>query len=157
MTVPLPSLRSLAAAGLVASFLGVAACDRGGPSTPTAPTAPATPTAPSGPELFVPTLPLSEIATLGVYERVEPPSEWGHSRLTFDADGSFRLEHLVEPGGAVSAAASGLYSTKGDWYVLEFLGSEWVAMASFNGACVAIEYDPRNPSSGEENGRYCRR
>jgi len=140
---------------LALALLAVAACDRGSPSIPTAPASPAAPSSPSDPEVFVPTLPSTEAATAGVYDRAEPPDTWQTSRLVVDVDGSFRLEYL-EPGGAVRGVVSGLYSRSGSWYLLQVADSNWVAMASFDGSCVEIQFNLWALLSDFENGKYCR-
>jgi hypothetical protein len=152
-------------AALFSALLAIllSSCDDGvDRSTPTAPTLGNTPSSPAPPPPPPPpptTLPVSEAATPGTYERVSPlyPGSPA-SRFVISGDGTFSLEYGSASGGGFPYP--GTYTREGDWYVLDFEGwstaGPWLASASFGGSCLEVRFNVVMQLTDFEDGRFCR-
>ena len=147
--------RRSAALAAVASLVLLLACDDDSyGSTPTAPAVRHAPpsTEPTG------SLPVTEPATPGTYERTTLALGRLDSQIVFESSGAFRLEY--GGSGADGFGYPGTYARQGDWYLLDFEGwstaGPWEAYASFGGKCVDVRFNMVMVLSDFEDGRFCR-
>lgn len=115
------------------------------------------------PPSSISSLPISETATPGTYERVEPvfdeiSGETFSSRFLIEVNGQFQLQYENEIYGL--AVYDGTYSLLQDVYLfaLDDTNTSYPvqAYASFQGPCLEVRWNATGQFSGYEDGTFCR-